>query len=82
MEEDRASLGQREGHGTDSAAYGLDVWSTHCPATVEADVRCVRNGWGGDILAEVGHGGFVESGAISGGVGASCWSAVGSNGVV
>lgn len=54
MEEDAAPFGQREGHGAESAAYGLDV----CSASV--DVCCVT---GGDFLAEV----FVENGAISGG---------------
>lgn len=87
MEEDTAPFGQREGHRTDSAENGLDArgssWSTRCSATVDADVGCVRNcgRGGGDSLSEAGHGGFVENGAIGGGVRGSCWDVIGSNGV-
>lgn len=81
MEEDTAPFGQREGHGADSAADGLDAWSAHCSATVDADVGRVSSNGGGDCLAEVGHSGCVENGAISGGAGGSRWDVIGSNGV-
>lgn len=80
MEENTAPFGQREGHGADS---GVDVRgsdSKHCSATVDADVTCAGNVCSVLLLAQTGHSGFVENGAINSGSG-TCWDVIGSNGV-